>query len=32
MDNDQDRKNLSTDELFGPDWRDELDNVEDDWV
>lgn len=32
MDNDQDRKNLSTDELFGPDWRDKLDHVEDDWV
>lgn len=32
MDNDHDRKNLSTDELFGPNWRDELDNVEDDWI
>lgn len=32
MDNDQDRKNLTTDELFGPDWRDELDDIEDDWV
>ena len=32
MDNDQDRKNLTTDELFGPDWRDELDQIEDDWV
>lgn len=32
MDNDQDRKNLTPDEFFGPDWRDELDQVEDDWV
>ena len=32
MNDNQDRKNLSTDELFGPDWRDELDHVEDDWV
>lgn len=32
MDDNQDRKNLSTDELFGPYWRDELDNVEDDWI
>lgn len=30
--NDQDRKNLTTDELFGPDWRDELDQIEDDWI
>ena len=32
MDDNKDRKNLTTDELFGPDWRDELDHVEDDWV
>lgn len=32
MDDNQDRKNLTTDELFGPDWRDELDQVEDEWV
>lgn len=32
MDDNQDRKNLTTDELFGPNWRDELDNVEDDWI
>lgn len=31
MDDNQDRKNLTTDELFGPDWRDELDQVEDEW-
>lgn len=30
--NDQDRKNLTTDELFGSDWRDELDQIEDDWI
>lgn len=30
MDDNQDRKNLTTDELFGPDWRDELDQVDDD--
>lgn len=28
----QNRKILSTDEFFGPDWRDELDQVEDDWI
>lgn len=32
MNDSQDRKNLTTDELFSPDWRDELDNVEDDWI
>ena len=32
MDDNQDRKNLTTDELFGTNWRDELDQVEDDWV
>ena len=32
MNDNQDRKNLSTDELFGHNWRDELDNIEDDWV
>lgn len=32
MDDNQDRKNLTTDELFGPDWRDELDQVEDEWI
>ena len=32
MDDNQNRENLTTDELFGPDWRDELDQIEDDWV
>lgn len=32
MDDNQNRENLTTDELFGPDWRDELDKIEDDWV
>ena len=32
MDDNQDRNNLTPDELFGPDWRDELDQIEDDWV
>lgn len=32
MDDNQDLKNLTTDELFGPDWRNELNQVEDDWI
>lgn len=32
MDDNQNRENLTTDELFGPDWRNELDDIEDDWV